>query len=53
MTTWRHIHCDNDPEHVQSFPNGVDGSYGPAAGDRCDGCGRPTALNDWVQILEG
>jgi hypothetical protein len=51
MTTWRHLHCDNEPEHVQEFPDGPQGSFGPQAGDRCDGCDRPTALYDWVQII--
>lgn len=52
-TRWRHMECDNEPQHIQAFEDGIQGDYGPAAGDRCEGCGRPTALYDWVQIVEG
>ena len=51
-TRWRHMHCDNEPQHIQEFRNDPQGGYGPGAGVRCDGCGRPTDfLHDWVQIL--
>lgn len=56
MSVWncqyfRHLFCDSEPEHIQGFPDGPQGPGGPQAGVRCEGCGRPTSLDDWVQVV--